>query len=703
MEKDDFSETDSSSLRKRALEILHSNPRSLATLPADDIDHLAQELSIYQIELEMQNEELRMAQTELVRSRQEYSDLYDFAPVGYLTLSDKGVIRRANLTATTMLGQERTYLLGQPFSIFILPDETDQYYLYYREILDTREPQECELRMKRHDGCVFWAHLRCCPVTDNDGPVTEIRSVMTDITGRRNAQKQIEDLAKFPSENPNPVLRIAANGNLLFANNAAGAFVTEWNCQVGRKVPDNWQHIVTDALRRGTERHVEIEHHEKTFSFVIMPVTDAGYANLYGRDITDRKQAEKQREQLFETLEEKNNELEIAKKKAESANAAKGQFLANMSHEIRTPMTVILGISELLAQQDMAKEQLADIQLIHNTARALSSIVNSILDYSKIEAGKLTVTIADCSPKKILADIDSMMRPLTVEKKLQFEMNYGENLPVTLQTDHERVEQCLINLVNNAIKYTTRGHIHVNASIEDQNEKSFIRFDVEDTGIGIPQDKQEHIFERFSQIENGNTRQYGGTGLGLSIARQLAQILGGDLTFTSEEGKGSTFSLIIPAGPGVLSQPSLSAETTVRETTPMTKDGGQFSGKVLIAEDDAGCQILSRRMLERLGLDVTIANNGQEAIETAQKDPFDLILMDIRMPIKNGFEATEALHQKGVNTPIVALTAHAMEGYRESCIEAGLDDYLTKPIEHERLLEVLDKYLRVSTNTTYPF
>lgn len=173
----------------------------------------------------------------------------------------------------------------------------------------------------------------------------------------------------------------------------------------------------------------------------------------------------------------------------------------------------------------------------------------------------------------------------------------------------------------------------------------------------------------------------------------MARILGGDLTFTSEEGVGSTFSLMISAGTGVLSHPSSGTEKIVSDTTPITQDNRQFSGKVLVAEDDVGCQILTRRILEQLGLEVTIANNGQEAIEMAQKGSFDLILMDIRMPIKNGFEATESLHQKGITTPIVALTAHVMDGYGETCIEAGCAAYLTKPIEYENLLEVLDNYL----------
>ena len=565
----------SGDLRKRAIEILHNDPKALAALPMHDIEHLAHELSVYQIELEMQNEELRRAQIELECSRLEYSDLYDFAPIGYLSLTPKGIIRKVNLTATAMLGQEREYLVNQPFSKFMISEDMDIYYLHRRKILETKQPQECEFRMERKDGGTFWVHARCRPVMDPDGQVIEIRSVIADITEQKNLQQA----------------------------------------------------------------------------------------------------------------------LESAKEQAEAASIAKSQFLANMSHEIRTPMNVIIGISDILAKEEQAKEQLAYIELIRNAGKSLLIVINDILDYSKIEAGQLKVTCVDYSLKKVLDEIDFMMQPLAAKKNLPYEVICGEGLPAIIQTDHERLHQCLVNLVYNAIKFTDHGHVHLNVSIEEKDTKPFIRFDVEDTGIGIPAEKQEYIFESFTQAEEGGTRKYGGTGLGLAITNHLAKLLGGEVSFTSHEGKGSTFSLAIPAGIDAALQPPLEQDKTVREPILSKEDVLTFSGKVLVAEDDKGCQILTRRLLERVGLEVTIANDGEEAIEKVLKESFDLIFMDVRMPTLNGFEATAALHQKGITAPIIAVTAHAMDGDRILCIEAGCNDYLSKPIEHKKLLEVLEKYL----------
>jgi len=252
-----------------------------------------------------------------------------------------------------------------------------------------------------------------------------------------------------------------------------------------------------------------------------------------------------------------------------------------------------------------------------------------------------------------------------------------------------------MNLVNNAIKFTEKGHVFVNVSTEEKENEPYLRFDVEDTGIGIPPEKQKKVFESFSQADGSTTRRFGGTGLGLSITRQLVELLNGELTMTSEVGKGSVFSMSIPANVDVEAQPVLDRYHVSEhvKSKPLEFENISFKGNVLVAEDVLTNQMLIKRMLNKLGMEPKIVEDGQKALDVASSEDFDLIFMDIQMPNMNGFEATKLLREKGVQTPIVALTANALKGDDQKCIEAGCSDYMSKPIKREKLLNVLEKYL----------
>ncbi|MBW8016617.1 MAG: PAS domain S-box protein [Planctomycetes bacterium] len=504
-------------------------------------------------------------------------------------------------------------------------------------------------------------------------------SITRDVTEHKRAEERIEGLAKFPSENPNPVLRVDDDSKLLYANDAAKSLLAEWGCKIGERVGSDWQNIIADALQKGTEQITEIEHDGKVFSFAIAPVVNAGYTNLYGRDITERKEAEEQ--------------LEVAKERAEAANAAKGDFLANMSHEIRTPMSVIAGFGDILASEELTKQQMAYVELIRNAGKSLLVIINDILDYSKIEAGKLEIYLYEHPLKEIVGDVENMMRRLATDKGLEFEVVWGKGLPEIIETDQVRVNECLVNLVSNAIKFTDDGFVFLKVSMVDRDGEHFIRFDVEDSGIGIPAEDQEHIFDSFSQVEKGSTRNFGGTGLGLAITGQLAGLLGGSVSLASEEGKGSTFTLVIPAGACAGRDKPGEKKKCGRKIIEVKKARPKFSANVLVAEDHEGCRMIVRKMLELYGLKVTTANDGKEAVRKVLKGKFDLVFMDVRMPEYNGFEATGILRQNGVKIPIIALTAHAMEGDRQMCIEAGCNDYLSKPVERDKLLDILGDYV----------
>jgi CheY-like chemotaxis protein len=291
-----------------------------------------------------------------------------------------------------------------------------------------------------------------------------------------------------------------------------------------------------------------------------------------------------------------------------------------------------------------------------------------------------------------------MMKPMAENKSIAFKILESQDLPAQIRSDSTRLNQCLLNLINNAIKFTDQGHVHLNVSLESRHPETFIRFDIEDTGIGIPQDKHEAIFDVFTQADASTTRKYGGSGLGLAVTRQLAGLLGGEVTLASQVGKGTTFSLLIPAGLDVTQQPLLNRyhHAESMEHADVQSDQVKFSGRCLVAEDVLMNQVLIRRLLENAGTEVTIVSNGQEAVQQAQNQTFDLILMDMQMPIMNGYDATREIRNLKSdirNVPIIALTANAMKGDDRKCVDAGCNDYLSKPIDCRKLHDMLGKYL----------
>ena len=404
----------------------------------------------------------------------------------------------------------------------------------------------------------------------------------------------------------------------------------------------------------------------------------------------------KHNEYLEELVKQRTCELVEAKEVAENASLSKSEFLANMSHEIRTPMNAIIGFSDILTEEDLSEEHKKYISLISNSARSLLAIIDDILDLSRIEAGKLRTEKMPYSLGRLLKNIESMMRPGASRKGLKFEVLQCGQLPEFIETDPDRLTQCLLNLIGNAVKFTEDGHVFVNVSVQDDNDESCIRFDVEDTGVGIGAEKQNEIFESFSQGENGTWRKFGGTGLGLAITKQLAKLLGGDVLIQSEKGKGSIFSLIVPVGNAIAAHGSFDKYNVVNDivSSPSKSTRDMFVGNVLVAEDSPANQMLIKTMLERAGLDVTIAADGVEAVEAVTKESFDLIFMDMQMPNLNGYEATKKLRAKGLTLPIVAVTANAMAGDDKKCLAAGCDAYMSKPIKTDILVEFLGKYLK---------
>ena len=393
-------------------------------------------------------------------------------------------------------------------------------------------------------------------------------------------------------------------------------------------------------------------------------------------------------------------------RRVEAATEAKAQFLANMSHEIRTPMTAILGFADLLySEGDISKapqHRIAAIQTIKRNGEYLLDLINDILDLSKVEAGKLDIERIRCSAVQVISDVASMMRMKTDAKGISLEVEYAGPIPETIHTDPTRLRQILINLVSNAVKFTESGGVRVVVRMaRDDNDDPGMEVEIVDTGIGMTEEQMGNVFKPFCQAEAYTTRKYGGTGLGLTISKHLAELLGGTIRVTSKPGVGSRFFVTVAAGSleGVkllhdLTESGLEAHRIEHEPCP---SGKTLNCRVLLAEDGPDNQQLISFVLEKAGAKVAVAGNGRIAVDLAlaaknEGDPYDVILMDMQMPVMDGYDATAKLREEGYSDPIVALTAHTMSTDREKCLAAGCDDYAPKPIQRGKLIATVAKY-----------
>ena len=454
----------------------------------------------------------------------------------------------------------------------------------------------------------------------------------------------------------------------------------------------------------GVRREVRGQHRDGRIfplDLRVMPLQAEGSLRYVGlvSDISERKQLEHERRMHQEQLEIQNAELRRLQSLAESASRAKSEFLANISHEIRTPLTAILGFAEHLLEPDIRpQERWEDLQTIRRNGRHLLQLINDVLDLSKIESGQFQIRLAACDLRSLMDDLQATFSPLANERGLTFDVLPLRIHPPVIQSDSDRLRQILYNLLSNAFKFTERGGVTL--SVEDgrfpASPRRRVQFRVTDTGPGMGPDLLARLFRPFTQGDASATRPFGGTGLGLTISRNFARLMGGDIRVTSQVGTGSIFTVGVDAGPLDAERPTDKAGSRPVTPAPLTSAATRppLSGRILLAEDAPDIRRLLMFQLTKFGLEVVSVNNGAEAVEAAlsaaeSHQPFDVVLMDMQMPVMDGYQATATIRRAGYLRPVIAVTANALSGDREKCLAAGCDEFLSKPIDFHQLHSLL--------------
>ncbi len=614
---------------------------------------------------------------------------------------------------TDMFGYTPEEFYNNPFLIrrIIHPDSISQFFLYWRNILSGKVLDLFELKIIRSDDEVRWVEQRNFPLYNSNEQIISIEAVISDITSRKTTELALieNEAQKKAILNNLPHLAWMKNcdGVYLSVNEAfaaqCGRAVEEI---IGRTDYDIYDEETAKAYR-DSDKHVLlskeqlfIEENDEESSWEILkaPIFNAkgeiiGLTGI-ALNVTEHKRKEDEIKTFSETLaiqnmklKHINDELQQAKDRAEIADQLKTAFLANMSHEIRTPMNAILGFSTLLRDRKLTEEKQKEfINLINTNSRQLLKIISDIIDISKIESDQITVFNKNFNINKVLNVLKLNFENTICAEDKDIHLNLAVSLPdekAQIFTDKVRLEQILTNLLSNAVKFTEKGKIEIGYTINHVQKE--IIFFVTDTGIGMSKDESNIIFDRFRQVSNSYSKLYGGTGLGLSISKGLAKRLGGNISVESEEGKGSTFYLSLPYRAGEPIKPKKIEYTSEYIWTGKT---------ILIAEDEVANYTLLQSIISPTKAKVIWVKNGQEAIDEVLTNPdIDLVIMDIKMPVLNGLEATLEIRKRKIDIPIIAQTAFAMQQDEVNCLNAGCNDYLAKPLQVVAILNKINKYL----------
>lgn len=673
-------------------------------------------------------------------------DLFETAPIGYMEIDRQGIVRRINHLESKLRGLEPSGMLGVHCAELVPEIERDRYREQIQRKLDGHTALVTYQReYLRPDGRRIAVEIHEQLLRTKSGAVAGMRMASVDITERKESEEaayqNAAELRALFQAFPDLFLRLDKNETAVDANGGqrSDAFLSAEKFE-GRNLQDLLPAPVLGEIRAAQEKgrarngmeivefSIEDQLGPQAYEMRLLPINwDQWIAVL--RNITERKASEQRLKENAQELEQKNEELEKALTEAREATRMKSRFLANMSHEIRTPMNGVLGMTDFLLGTTLNDEQREYAESIKRCADSLLGLIDDILDLSRIEAGKLRLDHAEFALEPAIAETASTFALQARAKGLEFASAIAPEVPPWAVGDPGRLRQVLVNLLGNAIKFTERGRVSLTAELARQTADSLLlKFTVRDTGIGISRGQQGRLFDTFTQVDESNTRKYGGTGLGLAISKQLVEMMGGQIGLESEPGKGSQFWFTASLGKSAKGGPSRGGDrsgkakvemrvrqapaapitvaksgagtsntgTAQRAESPAQGSPGLGSMRILLAEDNEINQRITLRLLQKLGLAADAVVNGRQAVEAIEKRKYDLVLMDCQMPDMDGFEATAVIRSRegaGRRHTICALTANAMDGDRERCLAAGMDDYISKPVGLEKLREALDRWI----------